>query len=448
MPTRVLGFVLLAVLLAGFSPDAPAQAVPSGESSMLRPPPVSDEGYPSGVGAEKRSNYFRLGLTFSTAYIDNLYAGSSTGTVGETIYSIYPRIAFDQTTSRRNLSFNYNPGFTFYHPSSALNEIDQIASVAYNLRLTPHVSIHAADGFLKTSTSFNPTSSIPGGSISSSASSSTIIILPYAELLTNRADGSLSYQFSPTGMIGISGSLFNLHYPNLATVPNLYDSAERGGGFFYSHRITDTQYIGANYRYTRIVETPTGAQFETQTQTVYMFYTIYLKKHLSLSVSGGPQYYETTQTSAAISSSPAIPNTNSWTPAVGTSMGWQGPHTNFVASYEKTVTSGGGLLGTFNSNSAIATARWQMLSKWTSEANVNYSIIKVVNPFLISSTEGGHTIAGSITIDHKLSERFNTSFEYDHLHQSYSGIALISANPDRNRFMGSISWQFARPLGR
>jgi hypothetical protein len=448
MSTRVLSFVLLAVFLAEFSPNAWAQAAPSGESSMLTPPPVSVDAYPKEIGSEERLNYFRVGLTFRTAYIDNLYAGSSTPTISETIYSILPTIAFDQTTHRRKLTVTYNPGFSFYHPSSALNEIDQIASVAYSLRLTPHVAINAADGFRKTSTSFDPTSSISGGSISGSAGSSTVIILPFTELLTNKADGSLSYQFSPTGMIGISGSLYNLHYPNLATVPGLYDSAERGGGFFYSHRITDTQYIGAKYRYARTVETAKGTQFETQTQTVYFFYTIYLKKHLSLSVSGGPQYYETTQTSTVISSSPAIPNTNSWAPAVATSMGWQGPHTNFVAGYERTVTSGGGLLGTFNSNSAVAIARWQMLRKWTSEAKVNYSIIKGVNPFLISSTQGGHTIAGSVRIEHPLSDHFDTSFQYDHLHQSYSGVPAISANPDSNRFMGSISWQFARPLGR
>jgi hypothetical protein len=477
MATRVLSFVLLAVLLAGFSPDAPAQALASGESSMLRPPPVNDEGYSGQVGAEKRSNYFRLGLTFRTAYIDNLYTGfSSSGTISETIYSIYPTIAFDQTTSRRNLTVSYSPGFTFYHPSSTLNETDQNASVAYSLRLTPHVAFHVADRFVKSSTSFSSTSSLGGGSIPSPAPSSTVVVPPYAQLLTNVADGGLDYQFRPTGMIGISGIISNLHYPDLAQVPGLYDSTERGGGFFYSHRIADTQYIGANYRYARIVQTPTGEQFETQTHTVYFFYTIYLEKHLSLSVSGGPQYYETTQTSTVISNSPtsalttsrgwqanqmtlgepeqaasdqvSIPNGSSWTPAFATSMGWQRPHTNFVASYARTVTSGGGLLGTFNSNSAFATARWQMLRRWTSDASVNYSIVKVTNPLLIASTQGGHTIAGTVSIEHPLSEHVNTTFEYDHLHQSYGGIAVISANPDSNRFSGSISWQFSRPLGR
>jgi hypothetical protein len=480
MSTRVLSFVLVAASLAGFSPDAPAQAVASGESSMLRPPPVSDQGYSREVGAEKHSNYFRLGLTFRTAYIDNLYAGfssngTSNGAISETIYSIYPTIAFDQTTSRRNLTVTYSPGFTFYHPSSALNETDQSANGEFSLRVTPHVAIHAADSFLKTSTSFSPTFAIPGGSTSDSALPSTLIVVPFAQLLSNRADGSLAYQFRPTGMIGISGTLVNLHYPDLKQVPGLYDSAERSGGFFYSHRIADTQYIGANYRYARIVETPSGGQFETQTQTVYFFYTIYLEKHLSLSVSGGPQYYQTTQSSTVISNSPAsaltpsrgwqanqmrldepeqaasdqvsLPNGNSWTPAYAASMDWQRPHTNFVVSYAKTVTSGGGVLGTFNSDIALAAVRWQVLRKWTIDANVNYSIIKATDPFLVSSTQGGHTIAGAVAIEHPLSEHFNTAVEYDHLHQSYGGIPVISADPDSNRISGSISWHFGRPLG-
>jgi hypothetical protein len=454
MSTRVLSFVLLAVFLAGFSPDAWAQAVPSGESSMLTPPPVSDEGYPSGVGAEKRSNFLRVGVTFRTGYIDNLYSGTASGTISETTYSIFPTIAFDQTTYRQDLSVSYNPGFTFYHPTSSLNEIDQSANVGYNFRLTPHVAIHAIDTFLETSTSFNPTSSLSAGS-ASTAGPGPAIITPLAGLLTNTVEGGLSYQFSPTGMIGLSGNLFNLHYPNLKQVPGLNDSAERGGGFFYNYRLTGTQYIGTNYRYQRIMVSPTGSDFETQTHTIFFFYTIYLKQHLSVSVSGGPQYYETSQTgtlnptsAASTGSQIPTPTTNAWTPAVATSMGWQERRTNFVAGYGRTVTSGRGLVGTFASNTATANVRWQMLRKWTSGAGISYSSYRTVNPLLFSSTQGGHSLATSVTIEHPIGEHLSTTFAYDHLHQSYGGIAVISANPDSNRFTGSISWQFARPLGR
>jgi hypothetical protein len=471
MSTRVLSFVLLTVFLAGFSLDAWAQVVPSGESTMLVPPPVSDSGYPTGVGAEKRSNFFHLGVTFRTGYIDNLYSGASSGTISETTYSIFPTIEFDQTTYRHDFSVVYKPGFTFYHPSSALNEVDQSATGTYDFRITPHVAIRAADTFLKTSTSFNPASI---GSVSLSGPAPAIIT-PFASLLTNSADGVLSYQFSPTSMIGLSGDVFILRYPNLNQVPGLYDSNEGGGGFFYNYRLTGTQYLGANYRYERITVSPTGAKFKTQTDTIFFFYTIYLQQHLSLSVSGGPQYYEITQTgtlppgSAAsagmtnpvwrwsqmrladprqVESSPVTtPTTSAWTPAVAASMGWQERHTNFVAGYARTVTSGRGLVGTFTSNSASATGRWQMLQKWTSGAGISYSSYKTVDALLVSSTEGGHSLATSVTLEHPIGQHFYTSFGYDHLHQSYGGIPVISANPNSNRISGSISWQFVRPLG-
>ncbi|HEY1580401.1 MAG TPA: hypothetical protein VGF82_25345 [Terracidiphilus sp.] len=458
MRTRVLSFVLLAGWLAAFSPDARAQVSPAGQGAMLRPPPVSDGPSSNQVGAEEKSNYLRLGVQFRVAYIDNLFAGSSTGTISETTYSIYPTIAFDTATYRHQLTVSYNPGFTFYHPTSALNEVDQNATVNYLFRVTPHVSIDANDRFLKTSSSYGSSSS--SFSVGSNASSGApqVIITPYAAFLTNGANGSLSWQFRPTGMIGFSGSSFILRYPNQTLVPGLYESDQVGGGFFYSHRITGTQYIGADYRYGRTVASPQGAEFETQTHTIYFFYTIYPKEHLSISVSGGPQYYQANQTSSTSSGLTGqqgtlgqtfIPSSSAWTPAVVTSVAWQGLHTNLGGSYARTVTAGGGLLGTFASNSVSATGRWQMAPKWTSGVSAGYSTIKTVDPGLFSSTQGGHTLLGAVTLEHPIiRDRFITSFEYNHVHQNYNGIAVISANPDSNRFMGTISWQFARPLGR
>jgi hypothetical protein len=51
-------------------------------------------------------------------------------------------------------------------------------------------------------------------------------------------------------------------------------------------------------------------------------------------------------------------------------------------------------------------------------------------------------------VDHPLGERFGVSFEYDHLHQSYGDVAVVQSNPDIDRGLVSVYWQFARPLGR
>jgi hypothetical protein len=80
-------------------------------------------------------------------------------------------------------------------------------------------------------------------------------------------------------------------------------------------------------------------------------------------------------------------------------------------------------------------------------ASANYSINKSVTPGLnISRETGGHTISGSATAGYTITQRISAQFEYDRVHESYSGIPAISPNSDRE--MISLNWQFTRPLGR
>ena len=139
MLIRVLSCALLVAAVAPGCPFAAwSQAVPAKEGSMLTPPPVSVDAYPKEVGSEKRSNYLRVGVNFNTAYIDNLYPGSGSAVIGETTYSILPTVAFDATSYRQHGAVVYSSGFTFYQPTSALNEINHNAILSYRFRLTPH----------------------------------------------------------------------------------------------------------------------------------------------------------------------------------------------------------------------------------------------------------------------------------------------------------------------
>lgn len=436
---------------------------------MLTPPPVSIDAYPKEVGSEVRSNYLRGGVTVSAGYIDNLYAGSGNAVLGETTVSLRPTISFDATSYRQHSTLLYSPGFTFYQPTSELNQTDQNAIFNWRFRLSPHGTITANDIFQQGSSSFSASSL---GAASGSAPASAIgIIAPFAQRLTNAVDAQYAFQLNPTNMIGVTGRRFDLHYPNAAQVPGLYDSDEWGGGGFYSHRFTGAQYIGTTYRYSQILAHPQNARSETQTHTFFLFYTIYLKRGLSLSVSGGPQEFDA-ETSFPASATPATGiktwagapsvaaqqsadaqtqtvTSSSWSPGVTVSSGWQQSHTNFSVSYAKSVTAGGGLLGTFDSNSASASARWRASRTWTLAASATYSILKSVAPLpFFSTTLGGHSIGGMATVDHPLSEHVGMSFEYDRLHQSYAGITALVSNPNSDRGLVSVYWQFARPLGR
>ena len=135
---------------------------------MMTPPPVSGQSYPVAPTSQERSNYLRGGVTFSTAYSDNVLGatGSNSAPVSDVSYSVWPTIALDETTTRLHWTLNYAPGFTFYQRTSSRNEADQNASINFQYRLSPHVTFSAVDSFQKTSNVFNQPDLAAAGAVS------------------------------------------------------------------------------------------------------------------------------------------------------------------------------------------------------------------------------------------------------------------------------------------
>jgi hypothetical protein len=199
-------------------------------------------------------------------------------------------------------------------------------------------------------------------------------------------------------------------------------------------------YLGLTYQYQQILAYPLQGRSETQTHGILAFYTVYLNPHLSLSLSGGPQYAE-------VGLAP-FPATHSWSPAATASLGWQQGLTSFAASYSRTVTGGGGLIGAYHSNSAAGSVRRQLTRNWNAGVSANYSIYKDVSPLFLLANTAGHTVSGTASIQRLFGEHLSAEAGYTRMYQSYGDIAIISATPNTNRGWISISYQFSRPLGR
>jgi hypothetical protein len=414
------------------------------EDRMQTPPPVSGASYPTTYTAQERSNYLRGGLTFTTAYSDNVLGGTASNRVSDVSYAIFPNIALDETTARLHWVLSYSPGYTFYQRLSSRDQENQNVSIDFKYRLSPHVTLSLRDTFQKSSSVLDQPDLASASAVTGGLQAVGVtIVSPLADQLNNNGSPEITYQFSTNGMIGASGTFTNLHYSNPEQVPGLFDSSSQGGSAFYSHRLSKKHYLGASYQYQRIVSSPIGTESETQTETqthaVLVFYTFYPQPKLSLSVSAGPQHYDVEQGPLSA---------QSWSPAATASMGWQAHHTNLAASYSRMISGGGGLLGAFHSNTANLSVQQQLSKNWSVRASGAYAISKTVTTLFFLPSPGGHSISGNVSVQRNLGQHFSASAGYTRLHQSYSDIAAISTAPDTNREWVSISYQFARPLGR
>ncbi len=213
--------------------------------------------------------------------------------VSDVDYSIYPTIAIDKATSQIHLRLNYSPGFTFYQHTSARNQTNQFVALNLQYRLSPHVTVSLQDSLQETSNLFNQPDPLSAVAISGSPQVPLYaLIAPVADQLGNGASADLRYQFSRNGMIGAGGTFTNLHFFNTTQNLGLYDSSSSGGSAFYNHRLSKKHYVGATYLYSRILAYPLHALSTIHTDTVLLFYTIYLKPTFSVSFTGGPQRFD------------------------------------------------------------------------------------------------------------------------------------------------------------
>jgi hypothetical protein len=419
---------------------------PGGATPMSIPPPVSGDAYPTASGSETRSNYLRAGLIMNTAYSDNVIAVSGPP-VSDFIYSIYPTIALDKDTSRLHLNLTYSPGFTLYQPTSFHNQTDQDLTFNLHYRLSPHVAVTMRDSLIKTSQVFNQTDLLSGEGVSGSPQAPFFAVITPAALLGNSANAELTYQFTRNGMVGANGTFTTLNYQR-GTSTELYDSSASGGSAFYAYRLSKSDYIGATYQYSKFQATsvnpsvisPANARTDIRTQVIFFFYTIYLKRNLSLSFSGGPQYFDVVEF--------PLPAYASWSPTLAGSMSWQGRHSTFAVNYSRIITGGGGLLGAFQSNSLNLYSRAQLTRTWYAALASGYSNNKDVTPSSFEAIDTGHGIFGTISAQHQLSEHLNMQFGYTHSHQTYSQLTVISSAPNTNREFIAFSYEFTKPLGR
>jgi hypothetical protein len=417
----------------------------SDEDRMQAPPVVNGQAFPVEFTSEERSNYLRFGVLVTSAYTDNATVSADGQPVSDVSYSVAPSLALDDTTVRLHTLVTYAPGFTLYQRTSSLNQTDQNATIGLEYRLSPHVTFSARDNFLKSSSVFNQ-QDFGSGDVSGGAQAANFtVIAPLADFYRNAGNVGLSYQFSRSSMVGVSGTFTTLHYSNQSQVPGLSDASSQGGLAFCSLRVSRSHYLGITYQYQRLVSQPTSQIAETQTHAAILFYSFIPSSHLSFSIFGGPQHANTVLPPLT-PEQPQFTTTKGWTPSAGASAGWQGHITSLAVSYTHVISGGSGLIGAVQLDSANVSVKQRITRSLNACIAGTYAQNDVLGTSIPESN--GHSIIGTSSLQQQFGQRLNVQLGYSRLRQDYGGVSVISQAPNTNREFVSILYQFSRALGR
>ena len=273
------------------------------------------------------------------------------------------------------------------------------------------------------------------------------MIAPIADQLNNSGNVGINYQFAVNGMVGASGTFSNLHYPNQAEVPGLFDSSSQGASVFYSLRVSKMHYIGATYQYQRLVSYPTlGAERDTDSCGVPLLHALRHRRVVRSPFSEG-RNIRIQCSHRLVPLTIQLPEARAWTPAAGGSMSWQGRLTNVAISYSHIISGGGGLIGAVKMDSATASIR-QQITRRLERFDSRHVRAERCSRFRTRRATNGHTVSGTASLQQEFGQHINVQLGYTRLHQDYSGVAVLAATPNTNREFVSISYQFSRPLGR
>ena len=416
--------------------------------------PVAINGETGGLRflSEGVTNLLSGGLTFGSSYDDNAYSDNSRR-VGNVSYIVSPNLAIQEIRPRTMLTFNYSPGFTANQRLS--QRYDYAHNLDFNLqyRITEHLTARLKNDFVKQTTAFDRINNNAGTApLTPLQQQNDSIITPLADRMANLSSLDLIYAISNSTLVGTTGSFNFLQYRNATSGSRVHlsDSQSVGGDAFAQHRLAGNNWLGVTYSYRKIA---TSGQITegSKIHSIQLFYTFAPSSHTTLSLFVGPEHIMTSDQFDIVLLIFVIPVTErkeNWNVAGGATFGWQGRRNSLQAKFIRQTSDGGGLTGAVRTSSGSFSVRRQLTSRMSGDVGFAYGANDAIGPAFNTSISSISALAGW---QHSLGDNFSIGFSYARDHQNIRGAANSALPPslaDHNRFWASVSYHFARPLGR
>jgi hypothetical protein len=391
----------------------------------------------------ERSNYLRGGVNVGAAYDDNPQLVSD-GATSNTSVSIFPNISIEESSSRIRWKLGYAGGLTINQSLTNENQDSQNLNFDSQYRLSPHVNLRVAESFSSTTGFFD------GGSgpevITGPGGPNASLLAPLATQRSSITTVETNYHFALNDLIGASGSFYDSHFSNPGeaqpTIP-LTNSQTASASAFWLHRIVRGDWGGVSYRFDRITFNLGGG--ESLVHSFFAVNTLNLSNRFTFTGFVGPQYSD----NQGLVPGASLPSqTTGWSVAGGVEGGWKNQRTSVSGGYSRSISDGGGVLGTVRLQNIHANFRRELAPGWAAAINVtrgtNQSLIvpTVTSANSINLTEAGILLERNIG----KSIGFRMGYAHDFQDQLFA-TPTPTLNAQKNRFFVTLSYQWAKPLG-
>lgn len=165
-----------------------------------------------------------------------------------------------------------------------------------------------------------------------------------------------------------------------------------------------------------------------------------LSKRFTLTGFVGPQYSEN---NGLVSQQPI--QSNGWSVSGGAEGGWKNERTSVSAGYSRSISDGGGLLGSVRLQTVQGTFRRELAPGWAAAFTASHG----TNQSLIAPSQRINLTSAGMSLERNVRKSIGLRLGYTHDFQEEFGVPGPNPTQDahRNRFFVTLSYQWAKPLG-
>jgi hypothetical protein len=270
------------------------------------------------------------------------------------------------------------------------------------------------------------------------------LLAPLSTQRSSTTTVETNYHFALNDLVGASGSFYDLHFSNVPVGTELTDSKTASAAAFWLHRIFGTDWGGISYRFQRITFNPGGG--ETDVHSFLAVDTLNISSRLTLTGFVGPQY---TENQGLFPGELQATQSNGWSVSGGAEGAWKNQNTSVAAGYSRSISDGGGVLGTVLLQTVHANFRREIVKGWAAALYAMHGTNQSLTVPLATTASSINLTSAGISLDHNVAKSIGLRMGYSHDFQQQFGLPAPTPtqNASRNRVFVTLSYQWSKPLG-